>query len=152
MITSAVFRGLIHAGRTPLASTIRVEQTAPLELTVRAGIFTATDGMTFTLENDRVLVLAPERTSPRQYEAELGINATGDVDVWLRMREGGGAFPMPPLTGWRTLTILVCLVTVPPGTADLAPITINVLDVRPGFPPGVEPPVPGQPRFEMGTA
>ena len=42
MIVSEVNRGLIYAGDTPLASTLVVEQTGPLQLGVRAGSFTTT--------------------------------------------------------------------------------------------------------------
>ena len=42
MIKSQVGRGAIFAGDTPLASTIAVEQTGPMQLTVRAGSFTST--------------------------------------------------------------------------------------------------------------
>lgn len=41
-ITSAVTQGLIYAGDTPLACSIRVEQTGPMELTLHAGTFTTT--------------------------------------------------------------------------------------------------------------
>ena len=41
-IMSTLFRGLIHAGDTPLALTITVEQTGPMQLTVHAGSFTTT--------------------------------------------------------------------------------------------------------------
>lgn len=42
MIISDVGRGLIYAGDTPLASTIAVDQTGPMQLTVRAGSVTTT--------------------------------------------------------------------------------------------------------------
>jgi hypothetical protein len=42
MITSRVGHGLIYAGDTPLALTIVVEQTGPMQITVRAGAFTST--------------------------------------------------------------------------------------------------------------
>ena len=42
MIRSEAGRGLIYAGDTPLALTIAVEQTWPMQLTVRAGSFTST--------------------------------------------------------------------------------------------------------------
>src|SRR3990167_3551713 len=42
MVTSEEGRGLIFSGDTPLACTIAVEQTGPMQLTVRAGAFTST--------------------------------------------------------------------------------------------------------------
>ena len=42
MLTSVVGRGQIYAGNTPLACSVLVEQTGPMELTVRAGSFTTT--------------------------------------------------------------------------------------------------------------
>ncbi len=42
MIRSEPGRGLIYAGDTPLSSTIVVEQSGPMQLTVRAGDFTTT--------------------------------------------------------------------------------------------------------------
>ena len=42
MVSSVLYRGLIYAGDTPLAMTIAVEQTGPMQLTVHAGSFTST--------------------------------------------------------------------------------------------------------------
>lgn len=42
MIKSEIYRGKIYAGDTPLACSIRVEQTGPMQLTVRAGSLTTT--------------------------------------------------------------------------------------------------------------
>lgn len=42
MIQTKITNGLIYAGNTPLASTIAIAQTGPMQLTVRAGSFTTT--------------------------------------------------------------------------------------------------------------
>lgn len=42
MIISELYRGRIFAGDTPLASTIVVEQSGPMQLTIRAGTITTT--------------------------------------------------------------------------------------------------------------
>jgi len=41
-IKSEIYRGKIYAGDTPLACSIAVEQTGPMQLTIRAGSFTTT--------------------------------------------------------------------------------------------------------------
>jgi len=137
MITTARYQGLIYAGRTHLASTIRVEQTGARELTVRAGVFTTTDGRPFVLAADQRFTLTADPVATKHYEAELGLTATGEVDVLLRSRLRPDGYPPLP-DGWTTVTVLICTLTVPPGTTDLSGITINVLTVRPGFPADME--------------
>lgn len=58
MIKSEVYRGLIYAGSTPLASSIILEQTGPMQLTVRAGTLIDTDGTEYPMA-DTALDLQP---------------------------------------------------------------------------------------------
>ena len=138
MITTAVHRGLIYAGQTRLASTIRLEQTGPMQVTVRAGTFTGTDGTPHRLAADQLGLFSSDPTAVKQYEAELGLTATGAVEVCLRSRIPPDGYPPLP-AGWRTLSVLICTVTVPRGATDLTEVPIHVLTVRPGFPPGTGP-------------
>ena len=147
MITSAVHRGLIYSGQTPLASTIRVEQTAAMQLTVRAGLYTGTDGVPVTLATDQVFTLSADPTAVKQYEGELGIDAAGVVEVLLRSRILPDRYPPVP-DGWRTISVLICTVTLPPGTIRLDEIPIHVLTIRSGFPLGTG---PADWRFQGGT-
>ena len=56
-IKSEVRKGLIYAGDTPLACTITVEQTGPLQLTIKAGAFCST-GQAHILDAGKVPDLA----------------------------------------------------------------------------------------------
>lgn len=142
-ITSALFRGLIYAGSTSLASTIVVEQTGPLQLTVRAGSFTTTGDVrqgvppeTHTLAADQVLDLTAHATYPTAYRAFLvtdGVSA--DVLLQSRVLDGIEDWPDPP-AGWQIVHQLVYEFVVPAGATDLSAVEIPVLTVLPGFPPG----------------
>lgn len=59
MIRSNVQYGQIYAGNTPLASTIAVVQTAPMQLTVRAGSFTTT-GQSKIVDVPEYSVITPD--------------------------------------------------------------------------------------------
>jgi len=53
-ILSKIHQGLQRPGRTRLDSSILVEQTGPMEITVRAGDWVAENGDVFTLLSDQV--------------------------------------------------------------------------------------------------
>lgn len=55
MLRSILYQGRIYAGATRLSSTLQVEQTGPMQLTVRKGVLTDVAGTEHALEDDAVL-------------------------------------------------------------------------------------------------
>ena len=106
MITSKVGRGLIYAGETPLACDIAVEQTGPMQLTVRAGSFTSTGdrklgvpSQTYTLDVDCVIDLVSDPHVPVGYDIDLAHDdMTTSVVVKRRTSTGDYAPLTPPWT------------------------------------------------------
>lgn len=135
MLKSEISRGLIYSGSTPFNSSLRVEQTGPLQLTVRKGTFTWVDGTEVILKEDQVADLNPHPTYPKEAELDLIHSASGEVDVLLRTRLLDGPWPEAP-EGWELVHALVFPFGLPPACADLAPLSMYVLKVEPGFPPG----------------
>lgn len=84
MIKSEFYKGLIYAGDTPLASTIVVEQTGSMELTIRAGSFTTTGQARIVSPNENTADILATKIAAN--EAEL--LADGRVRVWLSNPEG----------------------------------------------------------------
>lgn len=150
-IQSTVDRGRIYAGETPLALTITVEQTGPMQVTVRAGSFTSTgqrrkdrsgnwlpwieEPVTYALAADQTVDLTADLLVAKEYVVELGVNGLGAVDVLVRSRIVPDPFPPPP-PGWTTIHMLVFPFRVPPLTLDLTDVDIYALTIRPGFPDG----------------
>jgi hypothetical protein len=136
-IKSEVYQGKIYAGATQLSCTIVVEQTAPMQLTVRSGVFTHTNGTTWTLESDAVFNLVSSPSYPTEVKIEIGdIQPDGIMDVWYGtcVRNGIDDFDVP--AGWHTGHPLVFNFSIPAGCTDLTPLDIFVLTVLPGFPDG----------------
>lgn len=134
MIKSEMFRGLIYAGETLLASTIQVEQTGPMQLRVKAGSFTTTDGSILELAEDQILDLEPSMVS-RQVSLILGLY-NGSVNLLLNEQLYGFEERHPP-EEWRSTQILVLPFSIPAGATELP--DIFVLSVLPGFPEGTGP-------------
>ena len=141
-VKSEVHRGLIYAGATALASTIRAELVGPLTLVIRSGALTTTGDLaagvapaTFILANDVVVPIVPDPAREKRYRVDLVVGRDGSVDVAVRGHYLGD--PMPPLPdGWRVVHALVFEFVVPPRLSDLAPVDIYVLTVVPGLPEG----------------
>lgn len=143
MIKSEIERGLIHAGNTALTCTLSLEQTGPMQLTVRAGTLVMPDGTAITLAADEALDITADPVLPRYYRIEVGM-LDGAANVLCRSRLEP-EFPAKP-AGWvrvHTLTIQggtpECWgshweFAVPPGTTDLSALDIYALSVLPGFP------------------
>ena len=140
MTKSEIFRGKIYAGETFLACSINITQTAPMQLTIRAGTFTHTDGVSWRLEADQVFDITPDAVYPTECKIEIGDGKVGDVygvvDVLCasRLLDGIEKFDTPP--DWFTGHVLAFPFTVPAGCVDLADVDIFVLTVLPGFPDG----------------
>lgn len=135
MIKSELYKGKIFAGATQLASTIMVEQTGAMQLTVRAGVFTHTDGTEWTLGVDAVFNLVSSPVYLTEVKIEIGdIQPDGIMDVWCGscVQDGVDEFDIP--AGWRTGHSLVFNFSIPAGCTDLTPIDIFVLTVLAGFP------------------
>ena len=142
-VTSRLYRGTIFSGDTSLACTIRIDQTGPLQLTVRAGQFTSTGDRrlhipseTFALTADQALDLAAHPTYATAYRAYLATDGT-TVDVLLQSRvlDGIEDWPDQP-AGWQIVHPLVYEFVLPAGATSLDGVDIPVLAVLPGFPPG----------------
>lgn len=71
MIKSELYRGLIFAGNTPLASDLVVEQTGPMQLTVRAGSLTDTRGNVYQVP-ETVLDVVPGNDPMQPYQVMVG--------------------------------------------------------------------------------
>ena len=176
MLKSELYKGLIYAGDTPLASSILVEQTGPMQLTVKAGNFTSTgqariidpaeskdpsikgkmqsllarnlaesmpDGRryrvwihdkqgipldkngSYTLASDRAVNI-PVLVTAKTYSIELGLVGSTPT-IWVE-----GLEPQP--ANYKPIHKLVYPFIVPGGTANLAGVDMNYLQVLPGFP------------------
>jgi hypothetical protein len=133
MLTSALYRGLVYTGTTKLACTIRVEQTAPLALTVRAGLFTHPNGTVYRLPADVAIPVLPG------HRYAVWLAADGDSPDAVVVIGAWGPGERDVLTLARTITLLTPLVlafTVPTDATALDALEINVFDVADGFPPG----------------
>ena len=137
MIRSETFKGLIYSGNTQLASTIVVEQTGKMQLTVRKGVFTHTDGSYWTLPANAVFNLVADPTYPIEVKIEIGdIESDSVADIWCgtKVNDGIEEFDLP--VGWNTGHTLVFNFVIPAGCTDLTDVDIFVLTVLPGFPEG----------------
>ena len=154
-VTSWVGRGQIWAGDTPLACTIAIEQTGPMQVTVRAGSFATTGQrrrsrttkewepwieapVTVTLAADRVVDLTSDPAHPVAYGVDL-ISDGMQTDVFVKRRVVGGEKYRDTPAGWTTVHALLFEFTLPPACADVNAVDIFALTVLPGFPPGTGP-------------
>ncbi|MBE3144664.1 MAG: hypothetical protein IMZ61_12200 [Planctomycetes bacterium] len=143
MIKSEIYKGHIYAGATELASTIVVEQTGLMQLTVRKGKFTCTDGTSHLMESDSVFDLVSHPDYFTEIKIEIGhiphedpSDWSGIVDIWCGTKVNDGVEEFDPPAGWVTGHPLVFNFVIPAGCTDLTPIDIFVLTVLPGFPEG----------------
>lgn len=143
MIKSELYRGLIYAGKTPLSMTIKIEQTASMQLTVRAGSFTSTgqwlpcivESKTYVLATDQVLNLTSDPDFSKHYDIDLmSDGVTTDILVRSKLADNIEEWSPYP-AGWTRVHDLVLPFTVPAGTTDLVNVDIYVWTVLPGFPP-----------------
>lgn len=130
----------IHAGATPLASTLTVEQTGPMQITVRAGQFTTTGdaraqvvSTTYVLAADVVFLLTSDPSAAKLYLWEFGL-LSGTPDVLCRSQIDGEAAPAAP-ADWQTVQWLADGV-VPAGATSLDAVDLRAFTVLPGFPLG----------------
>lgn len=128
----------IYAGDTALHLSTRLEQTGPLELTLRAGNYTTTDGQSFDLLKDQVIPIQLDSELEQVLLIDLGLHK-GQVDVLVRLAYLDGEMPDYP-ANWQTLQPLVLQpgVIIPPWLGDLNVLEIEVFSVEPGFPEGTD--------------
>jgi hypothetical protein len=181
-IKSEIGRGLIYAGDTPLVCTITVEQTGPMRIVVRAGIFTTTgqarildydpvahdpfiaDGRAETLpDGKRVRIWlqdkngAPiDKAATHRLGADQVIDVTSDpqravaykvdlfsdgaqTDVLVKRKVIGIEQYGDPPPDWQKVHELLFAFGLPPACADITPLDIYALTVKPGFPDGTGP-------------
>ena len=141
MIKSELGRGRIFSGVTALASTIRIEQTGAMQLTVRVGSFDTTGdnnrgikSKMFLLTSDRVIPIVSDALESKAYRVELGLD-NGAVEVLAQARFVADLWKDYPI-GWATIHPLVFEFVVPPNAVDISKIDIYVLTVEFGFPAG----------------
>ena len=161
-ISSVQNRGLIYAGDTPLACSIYIAQTGPMQLTVRGGSFTSTGAAKIRHyapeTHDQMIVegkaeMLPDGQRVREWagvkavtyvlKGDCVVNVTSDhvhpatYGVDLVVVEGEVTIQVNS-KGPKIQTLVFPFV-VPPGCKDLSDIPIYVLKVLPGFPPGTGP-------------
>ena len=134
MIKSELHKGLIKKGITQLGLTIILEQTDPMELTVRSGNYVGVDGDVFTLSSDVVLNF----TSDPDFEKSVLIalvreTSTGDVDVWVDevVQDGVHVHDETSPPGYGVIDYLVrgTWFRIPPNTSNLDDCDIFMLKV-----------------------
>jgi hypothetical protein len=134
MIKSQIYHGKIYAGSTQLACTIKVEQVG-MQLTVKAGTFTHTNGDTWVLPTDQVFNLTSNLTFDTECKIEIGdIQPDGIVDVWCATKLNDGIEEWNVPVGWRTGHLLAFPFIISAGATSLDNVEIFVLEVLPGFP------------------
>jgi len=117
-VKSKIFKGLQRRGKTHIDSTIKIEKTGPMEITVRAGTFTDVNGETFTLTSDKVITLTDGTDN---YVALIYNPDTGVVDIWHTTE------PEPTLpSGFKLIQPLIRWgwFVIPTGTTDIANIPL----------------------------
>lgn len=134
MVKSKIYQGLVYAGTTQLASSITVEQTGPMQLTIGPGIFTTTGGVNLEFPVAEVVEL-----TPLVWDVEVAI-LLGVIDgrpgLLLRQNIEGFAEAEIP-DNFNFESYLVLPFTIPANSTELP--DIYVLSVLPGFPPGTGP-------------
>ena len=131
MIKSKVNEGRINAGGTQLASTIVIEQTGLMQLTVNSGAFTHTNGDTWMLEDDQIFDFVADADYSTSVKIQIG-DIDGVVDVWCGTKVNDGIEEFDKPEGWNTGIDLIYNFVIPAECIDLTPIDIFVLDVVSG--------------------
>jgi hypothetical protein len=108
-----------------------------MQLTVRKGRFTHTDGSYWTLPADAIFDLVADPNYPTEVKIEIGdIEADSVADIWCGTRVCDGVEEFDPPVVWNSGHPLVFNFIVPAGCTDLTSVDIFVLTVLPGFPEG----------------
>jgi len=110
--------GLQRKGATKLDSTLKIEKTGPMEITVRAGTYTDALGENYTLASDKVIALTADTNN---FVALIYNPDTGVLDVWHTtdpLAEPPAGFKLlQTLIGWGWFVI-------PAGTTDIANVPL----------------------------
>lgn len=93
---------------------------------------------THTLITDQVIVLVSDPTRSVAYNVDL-ISDGMQTDVLVKRKVIGIEEYGDPPPGWVKIHTLLYEFVLPPGCADITPIDIFALTVKPGYPPGTGP-------------
>jgi len=133
MIKSEVHKGLIRRGATKLDLTIEVEQTAPMQLTVRKGTYTNVSGDAYELRKDVALDFIGDVDKTITVSLVLK-TSSGEVDIWVdEVPMDGLHLPADTPSGYQVLIELIgaSWFILPTGCADLSQIDIYTMQVIP---------------------
>ncbi len=143
MIIERVGRGLIYAGKTNMASSFIVEETGPLEITVRAGSYTSTGDAkagilprTYTMASDAICTVFNTAPAYKLYQGQLIASQWSTDILWISYYANQEYPPMPD--GFELVQNIVWQFYVPPNVTSLENTEICVLKVMPGFPDGID--------------
>ena len=133
MIKSEVGKGLISRGTTKLDLSIVIEQTGPMQLTVRKGAYTETDGTVSALLQDQILSFNADANFSKSVTISLVKNiSSGAVDVWVdEVLQDGLTMPGDPPSGYQVIMNLVGggWFIIPAGCVDLSNVDIYCFKV-----------------------
>jgi len=114
---------------TTLESTIKVEQTGPMQITVRAGYFVDMKGNKYEVLDDQVIDLTADATYDKEIYIALVRNIdTGEVDIWVDDRVFDGYTYPAEVTdiegNWELITPIIGRdwFIIPPGTTDITDV------------------------------
>lgn len=143
MIVYKLGKGQIYAGNTELSSSLMVSETGPLELTISSGSFTSTGDKDagipprpYNLTADAVCPIFNTSDEMKFYSAELIASEWAVEILWLSYFLFQPYPPMP--VGFEKVQLIVYPFGVPAFAQSISGIEINVLQVLPGFPLGID--------------
>jgi len=123
VVRSKIFMGLQRRGNTKIDSTIKIEKTGAMEITVRKGIYTDPLGVKYELPSDKVISLTP---GTKLFVILIHNPDTGETDIWHTTSRGID-LNLPPgfkflerLIGWGWFII-------PPDATDIANIPLYTM-------------------------
>lgn len=139
MIKSEPGRGLVYGGDTPFASTIAVEQTGPMQLTIKAGQLTDGSGAVHVLGSDAILNITADATYPMIMRVLLVKDSSGTASVLLQTMRLGIDANFPDLPAGYALIDRIILdrleSQIPAGATSIDSIDFYMLASAAGFPP-----------------
>jgi len=140
--TTFVWIAMGPKASTSLESSIRVEQSGPMQITVRKGYFIDMQGNKYELKDDQVIDFSSDSTYDKEIYVALVKNiTTEEVDIWVDDRIIDGfteAADVPD--GWEVITPLVGRdwLIIPAGTADIKNVEKRYLAIVENKPKEVE--------------
>ena len=106
MFKSKIWKGLQRRGNTKIDSNIFIEKTAPMQITVKKGIYIDVIGGEYILSQDKVISLTDNTDN---FIALIYNPATNDINVWhttdYEALPPSGYFVLQVLVGWNWFII-----------------------------------------------